>query len=182
MTAKNTTFTATATIDGVEYSSTRTSARPYTHAAFHKTGNPKAIEAGKLYYATFHASRALAEKSSSDKANGATYAIVEATVTEKPARKAVAKTETPAAPVTEAPKAPAKRVRKAAKPEVPSAVAEIVAFVLGGVQTAKTEVSKTVLTKAAGQLKAGQIDDARKTLYPIRTRVALKAIHMIKAL
>jgi hypothetical protein len=90
--------------------------------------------------------------------------------------------ETPAEPVVEAPKAPAKRIRKAAKPEVPSAVAEIIQFVLGGVQTAKTDVSKTVLTKAAGQLKAGQLDDARKTLYPIRTRVALKAIHMIKAL
>lgn len=179
MAAKKITYVATATIDGVEYTKTRTSARPYTHAAFHKATNPAAIEKGNLYGATFHSSEALAIKSGDDKANGANYAVVAVTI-----QGAEVKPE----PVAEAPKveAPAKpkRVRKAAapKPQVDPALAEIVAFVLGGVVTAKTEVSKAVLSKAAGQLKSGDTEAARKTLYPIRTRVALKAIKMIKAL
>lgn len=180
MTAK-TTFTATATIDGVEYTSTRTSARPYTHAAFHKTGEYALGRGAQAYFATFHGSEANAAKSASDKACGAVYAIVPVTEVVKTAKRA-AKVETPAEPVAEAPKAPAKRVRKAAAPQIDPALMEIVTFVLGGAHTAKTEVSKAVLTKAAGQLKAGQLDDARKTLYPIRTRVALAAIKKIKAL
>lgn len=174
------TFTATATIDGAEYTSTRTSARPYTHAAFHKSSEYHVNKGGQAYYATFHGSEANAAKSASDKACGEVFAIVEVTEVVKTTKRAAKVAEVKPA---EAPKAPAKRApRKAATTKVDPALAEIVQFVLGGAHTAKTENSKTVLNKAAGQLKAGKVEDARKTLYPIRTRVALKAIKMIKAL
>lgn len=172
MTAK-TTFSATATIEGVEYTNTRTSARPYTHAAWHK-GTTK-------YFATFHASEANAVKSGSDKACGPVIAIVEVTEVVKTTKRA-AKVETPAEPVAEAPKAPAKRVRKAAAPKVDPALAEIVTFVLGGAHTAKVAQNKAFLEEAAVLLKNGETEAARKVLYPLRTRVALRAVKMIKAL
>lgn len=159
MTAKNT-VVASFTQDGKSYSKTRTSDRTYTHAAL------RGPFSDGEYCITFHQSIEQAQRKSSS--HGPSVQVVDLTA--------------PVAEV-EAPKAPAKRApRKAATTKVDPALAEIVQFVLGGAHTAKTENSKTVLNKAAGQLKAGKVEDARKTLYPIRTRVALAAIKMIKAL
>lgn len=159
MAAKKITYTATAIIDGVEYTSTRTSARPYTHAGFRKS-----TKSG--YFASFHSSAELAGRKSE---YGECFAVVEVTVQG-------------AEPKAEAPKAPAKRTRKAAAPKVDPALMEIVTFVLGGAHTAKTVQNKAFLTEAAVLLKNNEVEAARKTLVPLRTRVALKAIKMIHAL
>jgi hypothetical protein len=176
MTAKKITYTATAEIDGVTVTDTRTSHRPYTHAAFRKGASHNTTK--PAYFATFHSSAELAARKNE---YGEAVAVVE--VTEPTGsftvEESIAMGE--AQPV-EAPKAPAKRTRKAAKPQVDPALAEIVAFVLGGAHTARTDNSRMVLTEAADLLKAGKVEDARKTLYPIRTRVALAAIKKIKAL
>lgn len=75
--APQTTYYATATIDGEAITKTRTSANPYTHAAFHASVNPEIPG----YFATWHRSAALADKSGKNTANGPNVAVVEVTTT-----------------------------------------------------------------------------------------------------
>lgn len=74
--------------------------------------------------------------------------------------------------------APAPVEMPAASPELD----EIRFFVFTAAQAARTEASRDALIEAAMDLQFGDAESARKTLVPLRTRSALAAIRMIRAL
>lgn len=74
--------------------------------------------------------------------------------------------------------APAPVELPAASPELD----EIRFFVFGASLTARTEASRNALVEAAMELQFGDAEAARKVLIPLRTRAALTAIKLIRAL
>jgi hypothetical protein len=66
--------------------------------------------------------------------------------------------------------------------EAAPAAAEIVAALAKAATTARTETAQDTLTEAAGKVAAGQYDEARAILAPLRTRASRAAIAAIKAL